>query len=208
MELLVNPGATTMTLVGFASLPTISGTLANADDTGVGGGPFIGHASAASSGDPNGIFGVVASDPVYPNWGGDTSYRIKSSGLSTSQRIWVGWTNVSIDSSDTPTIRHVAAFRYSTSAADANWQAVTCNAAPGCTVTDTGVVFATSTKYTFRIVFNGSTNVKFYIDGSLVATSTTTLPGPTTALGYIVRAIPLSASARSISWGRVAVVYQ
>jgi hypothetical protein len=58
-----------------------------------------------------------------------------------------------------------------------------------------------------RIVFNGATNVKFYIDGVLVATNTTTLPGPTTALGYIVRCIPTAASARSLAWTKIAVAY-
>lgn len=68
-----------------------------------------------------------------------------------------------------------AAFRFSTTQGDSNWQCLTCD---GSTITtaNSGVAADTS-PHKFLIIFDDTTPaVKFYIDGTLVATITTHLP--------------------------------
>lgn len=96
--------------------------------------------------------------------------------------------------------RHAAHFRASTSAGDTNWQAITSNGAAD-TVTDTGIAFDT-TGHEFEIEFDDTAGeVKFYIDGTLVATHTTTLPSGV-SLAITVGANTLEAVAKSseIAW--------
>jgi hypothetical protein len=65
-------------------------------------------------------------------------------------------------------------FRYSTVTADTNWKA--CNGLVSQTTTDSGVAADTNI-HLFEIVCDDSVpNIKFYIDGTLVATNTTNLP--------------------------------
>ena len=211
MQWLANPNATTITVVGFAALPTLQNNTSNTLDTAAGGGPFFGFGSGGgdAAGTACGLLGSTTTDPVYANWSADTAFRIKTGPVITSRRDWIGWTNAgaSIDATNTPTTYRVAAFRYSTGVPDTNWMAVTCDGA-ACTYTDTGVAVATSTIVTMRIVFNAATNVKFYLNGTLVATNTANLPTATTALAAVVRGIPLADfTPRLIYWSRIAVVY-
>lgn len=68
-----------------------------------------------------------------------------------------------------------AGFRFSTGAGDTNWQALSGNGATDV-ITDTGIAPGTGS-HQFAVIFNDTTpNITFYIDGSLVATHTTSLP--------------------------------
>jgi hypothetical protein len=76
-------------------------------------------------------------------------------------------------------------FRFDTTASDTVWQAVTKD---GTTqnIVSTGVAPDTANQQTFSIVqSNALANVKFYIDGVLVATSAANLPTAATALGLV-----------------------
>jgi hypothetical protein len=111
-----------------------------------------------------------------------------AAGKITDERWWFGVTDQAIATaggSDNPAGNY-AAFRFSTPASDTVWQAITKD---GTTqnVQSTGVAPIVNTPQTFGIIFNDSTpNVQFYINGSLVATSTTHLPSASTNLRYVV----------------------
>lgn len=69
-----------------------------------------------------------------------------------------------------------AGFRFSTVVPDTNWQCCTSDGTTQ-TTTNSGVAAVAGAFHTFEIVFTDSVpNVKFYIDGTLVATNTTHLP--------------------------------
>lgn len=68
---------------------------------------------------------------------------------------------------------------------DTHWQAITSDGGTN-TFTDTGIT-PDANEHTFAIVMNdGTPNVKFYIDGSLVATNTTHLPASGTNLSFMI----------------------
>jgi hypothetical protein len=89
-----------------------------------------------------------------------------------------------VPASDTPTGANFAMFRYSSTASDTNFQCIT---GDGTTlaIADSGVLPVIHQANVFAIEFVDATPaVKFYIDGTLVATSTTHLPGSSAILGY------------------------
>lgn len=91
---------------------------------------------------------------------------------TNSYRIFIGF-NSSYDSTTAPTTRSAGLF-YDNN--NPNWQAYTYNSSVG-TITNTGVAAVADGSYnTFLTRVNGSTNVEFFINGSLVATHTTNLP--------------------------------
>lgn len=92
-------------------------------------------------------------------------------------RIWCAWTSTAaLDQSDAG-VGNTIGFRFSTGAGDTKWQAVSRNAGTGLnTVTDTGVTVAADTRYEFRIDARNNASILMYINGTLVATMTTTLP--------------------------------
>jgi hypothetical protein len=91
---------------------------------------------------------------------------------TNSYRIFCGF-NSNYDSTTAPTTRS-AGFFYDNN--NVNWQAYTYNSSVG-TITDTGVAAVADGSYnTFCVRCNGTTNVQFFINNSLVATNTTNLP--------------------------------
>lgn len=84
-------------------------------------------------------------------------------------------------------------FRFSSVAGDANWKCVTADGS-GETVTDSGVTADTKSHRFAFIVDDSVPNVKFYIDGVLVATVTTTLPASGTTFGHILGSAYISSS--------------
>lgn len=116
---------------------------------------------------------------------------------TTSMRFWVGLASTTLGnlSSDTPN-QHLAIFRYSSEAPDTNWKAVTCaGTGSSSTVTDTGVAVGTSAK-TFGIVYTPS-EVKFYINATLVATHTTNIPATGQTLRVHAGGVNVAAAARN-----------
>jgi len=144
---------------------------------------------------PAWVAGTTSLPPFIHNWGSGWvmgqlalltgknihSYhlgRIEGTGLTTTTRVWVGISDGTTNSgsgSDTPAGKF-AMFRYSHNAGDTNWKCITSDGST-LTVTDSGVA-ADTNPHTFEIQFNDSTpNVVFSIDGSVVQTITTHLPG-------------------------------
>lgn len=115
----------------------------------------------------------------------------------TNIRLWFGWMNGDPGGSATPAL-HLAAFRYDTGAdGTAFWRCVTDNASGVPTVTTTTKAIAASTAYRLEIWMDESGMVKFYIDGTLVATHTTTLPTSTTGIEMRSRLTTLAAVAKT-----------
>jgi hypothetical protein len=205
MQVLVNPGAATVTTVGFAAAPTLTATASNADDAD---GPYLNHATSGTSGNPSGVvsaFTVCRRDwfPCYT-----TAIKLDSANVTTS-RLWIGLFSASPDASATPAI-HLAAFRYDTTAdGTAFWRCCTDNASGAPTVATTTVAITANTRYVMRIDCNASpVEVRFYINNILVATNVLKLPTATTLLGYGNRITTLANSARNLKWSRIAITHR
>jgi len=118
----------------------------------------------------------------------------------TTQRFWVGVStgSATLRGADDPAIK-AAAFRFSTTASDVNWQAFTNDGSGGGTITDTGIAVSTSLVALAIEFLTGS--VKFYINGTLVATHSTNLPDAD--MYYIAEVVTLSDAARAIECAEV-----
>jgi hypothetical protein len=122
---------------------------------------------------------------VQPRW----EYIMKTGANASdvaNTRIWCAFVSAAaLDQSDAG-VGNVAGFRYSTSAGDANWQAVTRNAGTGLnTIVDTGVPITANTRYVLIIDASNPASIVFMIgvggtQPSVVATISTTLPVVTT----------------------------
>jgi hypothetical protein len=144
-----------------------------------------GTLAAATSGSTNGAGTTLATTGTGAGASivGDTIYRTGRA-LKILGKIWLSRTTDTrfifgvaggANDSDAP-FDFTAFFRFSTIAGDTNFQCVTGDAS-AVTVTDSGVAADTS-EHTFAMIFDDAApNVKFYIDGSLVGTNTTHLPG-------------------------------
>jgi len=95
------------------------------------------------------------------------------------------------------------AFMYDTAASNTTWRCITSNTTTQ-TNTNSLVTFTAGTAYRLYIDMLTAGSVKFYIDGSLVATHTTNIPAATTHLGVFEGINSLTASAATIYIGRVA----
>lgn len=163
--------------IGFG-LPgmTATGALSNGSTTDHQG-TTITTSAAATTGGPR-INGSIA----LFRWGNDPHYRLgmKTGSAITDMRINFGFYTATTLDSDGGSINAVT-FRYSTTAGDSNWQALTNDGSATPTLTNTGVAVAANTEYEFGIVPSGDgTTVKFYINGALVATHTTKVPAAST----------------------------
>lgn len=133
----------------------------------------------------------------------DIIWHIKT--VSTaSVRYWIGlWDDSGADILDsaTPAI-HMVGFRYDSAVDSGNghWRCVSNDGGVTPTVTDSGVLIAINTVYDMRIVV-GASNIKFYINGVLVATHTTDLPNTGVDLTTVCGVKRLGASERSVKLG-------
>jgi hypothetical protein len=137
-------------------------------------------------------------------FGPDITFVMKTGPASTdvtNVRIWVGIFSVDPSGSADPA-GHRLAFRFDTGAGDTVWQAVSKD---GTTqgISSTGTSVTADTRYVMRIDGSNAASVDYYINGSLVATRTTNLPGASTALAVAQTITNLSAgTARAILWAR------
>lgn len=145
---------------------------------------------------------IVASEPI-------TAFALKpiwtcalSPHTVSSVRYWIGLFDSSLAGSDTPTA-NFAAFRASTSASDSHFKFVTGDNTGSVTVTDTGVSFTADTPHEFKIDMSGyPSSISASIDGVVVATNTTHLPGSSTQFSQapLVQTLTSSAAAADIGF--------
>jgi hypothetical protein len=196
-----NTALTTLNTHGMTA-PTIAGTATNIHVTGSS--QFMNYASGIVANDEGGHVSVFTLTrfnrrPIF-------TIGVRTGGVLTVSRIWVGLFSADPMGSATPAV-HLMAFRRDTGAGDANWQAVTDNGSGTPTVTNTSVTVAIDQSERFTIIVDSAgANVRFYIDEVLVATHTTTLPGATTDLGYVCKVRTLEAVAKSFRFSRMSIL--
>lgn len=215
-------GSTTATLVGnrkrtqvYGGLPPSGNEQNQGDSFNVMGSRFNGYeAPTAGRGPATSYFNSVANTAI--GGFGAAQYRTGKNiqffgeiyiGRTTDIRIWCGVTSnlaTSTGTSDTPTGSY-AMFRFSTIAGDTQIQCITSD---GTTqnIISSGITPDTNS-HRFLIVFNDSApSIAFYIDDSLVATSTLHLPAASTNLGYYFSALwAVSSAAPAIGLSTVIV---
>jgi hypothetical protein len=107
---------------------------------------------------------------------------------TSGNRCWIGWaanTGATLfgNNSDTPGTTFVG-FRYS-AGTDSEWKVVTYDGT-NLNVFTTGVNVSTTTTQDFRIEWeNGGSEVRFYINNTLVKTATVQLPASATAMRFV-----------------------
>lgn len=125
----------------------------------------------------------------FPGKNIDWNWLGKLGRLGTNQvRHWIGLTSTTpanMNSTDSPTTRHVAAVRASPTtnqAADVNWTFVTCD---GSACTATPSIVALSTNITHLRIVEDYANARWllFINGSIAATNSANLP--TAAMGSV-----------------------
>lgn len=200
-----NPGATTFTQVGFSSTITnTNSSTSNQDSTA---GPSIRLNTSTVSGNYAGL--LSGFDISQRSWTGELIIEATTGASAASVREWRGWTSVDLSAvAANPTAGSIAAFRFDSALDTTNWQCVTCNNSTS-TITDSGIAYSVGTAYRMRIVLGpaaAANNVKFYINDSLVATVTGTLPLNTTKVGFQAGVTTLTTAARRIDINRIAVI--
>jgi len=135
----------------------------------------------------------AATNMIYENWartqtrmpwGAEFRFQLRLLNGTVSTRDWIGLVTADPSASDTPA-QHLAAFRHSTVAGDANWQAVSDDGSGVPEITDTGVVYVDDVPLLLS-VDTESGEVRFAINGVLVATHTTKVPSDATDLRYVI----------------------
>lgn len=105
-----------------------------------------------------------------------------------NMRFWVGFSSGILGSiladSDDPSSLDVAAFLYSAAGAASTWKCYTSNGS-GSTTVDTGIALSATDWQNMRIEMSVD-NVKFYINGSLVATMSATNPKGSTMFHVVI----------------------
>jgi virginiamycin B lyase len=123
---------------------------------------------------------------------------VMSLNRTTNCRVWAGLipNAVTVGNTDTPS-PDILAFRYSTNASDTHWMTYTSTHAGVNTVVDTGVSITASQPDVLTIDASNLSSVKFYINGNLVDTRTTNLPGSSFACQPHIHLTTLTASVLS-----------
>ncbi|HEY9754983.1 MAG TPA: hypothetical protein V6C97_07480 [Oculatellaceae cyanobacterium] len=191
-------GVNTRDVVG-GTAGSYSGTISNGA---VVGGYLTNRVTTGSS--SGNIGSITAADPI-------TAYSLKpvwtcalSPHTVSNVRYWIGVYDSALSGSDSPTA-NFAAFRASTSAGDTNYKFVTGDNTGSVTVTDTGVSFTADTPHKFRIDMSGYPSaVTASIDGVVVATNTTHLPGTSSQFYQSATVQTLTSSAAAADIGYIA----
>lgn len=136
--------------------------------------------------------GVIVSRDILRWWGA----KIHTGPFITDTRIWVGLFASTPMAATDPAI-HGAGFRYSTDVdGTAFWRCWSNDGAGAGTVTTTTAAIAANSSCHLFIDQSDSAAIRFYVDGTLVATHSTDLPALTTLLGRNLRIRNLAAAAK------------
>ena len=157
--------------------------------------PMVNYASGAVAGNAAGFYGTTMTIARQQ----PKTFAIIRLVDTTAIRIWIsvhdGGSTTGTNSDD-PASRSLMGFRFSTDAGDTNWR---CCTKDGTTLNnqDSGVAPSTSGVTVLEMENTGS-SVKFYINGTLVATSSSNLPSSTLALRYQIYAETRTTAAKNI----------
>lgn len=196
-----NSGLTSTNNSGFLTAPTVNGTSSVTHDTD---GQWLNYATASII-DRDGGWISSNFNQVQRQNGPIFGIVLKTGSVLAdiqNARIWAGLFSATPMAAAMPAI-HLAGFRYDTTVdGTAFWRCVTNNGGAG-TITTTLVAVAPNTKYELMVDMADQSNVKFYINGALVATHTATLPGATQNLGHQEQLRTLAAAAKNVKLSRV-----
>lgn len=194
-----NAGTTTAGSFGSWNAPT--GSTASVHNSGY---PFVRYQCTATTGQAAGVdqsldFAIGADGLPY------FEARIRTGSSIAAMRLWVGLsTTVSMDVDTLGAAGGLLAFRYSTVAADTNWQVVT-NENGTQVPADSGVAVATDTTYKFKMQMQDNATALFYIDGTLVATQTANIPSTSRNLRMVAKLYTRESVAKQIHINRLYV---
>jgi hypothetical protein len=188
----------------FAGTPAAQGSAGNNDQTNR---PFIKYTSSPSIGATAGYRTDFAGTSIRHSWKFTYTTIIRTDASIADIIIWCGVANVLV--TDAP-IGFVTCFRYA-SALDSgtgNWRAYTSDSFTS-TATDTGIAIAANTEYTLKIVHDPTVpHTQFYINGTLVATNTASVPTGSVATTHMAdRIIATVAAAKAISISNMILYY-
>lgn len=198
-------GATTFSRIGIPADPNEQGTHSNVDDNN---GAWMRWDTNPVAGSVGGfLFGGF--DTVRADWESSVVIRMVSPSALNALRIWVGLFGADPSGNDAPTTVHLAAFRYAPPTdTTAFWRCVSGNGAT-LQVTTTTVTITTATEYLLKIwhdVVNSAW--KFYIDGTLVATHQTNIPGTGNNLGAGLLVTTKANAAKNLTFGWLALAHE
>ena len=187
-------GATTTTFSTTGDQVTAVGTPANSP-AGASQPYMIACTSGAVAGNAAGHYGLTATVPRQQ----PKVFAVILVPDSSSSRIWVSLHDGNATTgtnSDTPTARSLMGFRYSTDAGDPNWMCCTNDGTGPLNVINSGV--AISGNLTVLAMDHTGSSVKFYINGTLVGTSSSSLPLSTAQCRLQIYIETRTAAARTI----------
>jgi len=196
---------TTLSTLGLAAAPSAVGT-ASLINVSTGEGQHIQYLSGAVANNEGGIVAPTF-DQTRRILNPVVEIAMRTAAAITVVRTWSGMFSGDPMASDTPAL-HYMAFRYSpASDGTAFWRCVSDNGSGTPTVTVTTHAFTATTSYRLRVVCDaGGSQIRFYINGILRATHTTTLPTNTQDLGYVHKVRTLEAVAKGIRFGRLSIL--
>lgn len=188
----IQAAAATVAALGCAA-PTVSGTPAEANTAD---GTRISLTTGASTTNSAGIISATF-DLVRVAHNPTLKVRMATGASVADVRIWVALCSADLKASATPALSFVG-FRFD-AAADTNFMAML-SEGTNITAVDTGVAPAINTSYDLMVTRNSAGTYKFYIDGVLVATSSTYPPADATELGLQVVVVTEADAAKAISF--------
>ncbi len=182
------------------------------DSVGGGGGTFGG-------GSPDGVQGVMLGCTTGASQGNDSGFSSNSFNYRVSDnprmravvrpvnavadaRIFIGLSDQSLATmvgADDP-VGNYAGFQFSTDRPDTNWKCISKDNSVQ-EISDSGVAPGANTLVVLEVEIVSGTHVKFYINGALVATHSTRLPGSTVNLRYIVGLETRTGSTKTLNVG-------
>ena len=195
----------TMTGVSFVNIGASGlATAGSQTDVNDSTGHYVGLTTTATNGNTARMSFTPA---IHTQFLPDAQWVIKTDASISNVRIWTGLGSTVTPfsaTSDDPADMSAIAFGYSTATdGTAFWRVYSNNGSGGGTRTATSVAIATNTRYIFRAVVDSASSVRMFINGTLVATLTTELPGATTPLGFTDEITTLENAAKTINVAKV-----
>lgn len=203
------PGNGTSLVTTGTAAPTVASTNITAASADGASGPAVSYTTTAAPGVDAGV--ISAFGVVQPRWAPLFHTRIVTDASAvTSTRLAAGLVTADIAGNAGPassgsfSTAAGAWLRYDSSVdGTAVWRAVTADGS-NATVTTTTAAVAAGTVYELTIEGDAAGAAwRFWVNGTLVATHTTTLPAASAALGYLVRLRTLAAAARALRLGHI-----
>lgn len=177
-EVVTSAAATLTTILGVARTVTSAVAATNQKTTL---GEWLRISATANNADSS--LAAATFTLTQTNFGAVLVTRVQIPTAIVNMRVFIGlFSAAAVMTTDTQSTIHSVYFRFSTGATDTTWKCCTSNAT-STTVLDSGVTVAINTRYDLKIDCTDTANLRFYINGALVATGTATLPTSSTNLG-------------------------